>query len=262
MPLADTSCGATSSRIRRWSPAEGVTIFRDPCGKSNGLTYDRQGRLVACEHANRRVSRTEPEGSIVTLASHYKGKRINSPNDVVVKSDGSIYFTDPPSGLSERLGGDDLQQYLDFQGVYRVSPDGSTLTLLVADFDRSNGLAFFPDESLLYINDTRRGHIRVFHVLADGTIDEGRVFAEIIGEGRGVPDGMKVDTEGNVYCTGPGSIIVLDPAGNLLGRIRMEKQTANVAWGDQDWKSMFITSATSVHRLRLNIPGVSVGPVG
>ena len=247
------------NRIRRWSPNEGVTFFRDPSGKSNGLTYDRQGRLIACEHGNRRVSRTESDGSIVTSASHYEGKRLNSPNDVVVKSDGSIYFTDPPYGLMEGLGGDDLQQYLDFCGVYRLSPDGSTLTLLVDDFSRPNGLAFSPDESLLYIDDTERGHIRVFHVTADGTLERGTVFAELKGDGPGAPDGMKVDVEGNVYCTGPGGIFVLDPAGKLLGRIRMPEQTTNVAWGDSDWKSLVITASSSVYRLRLNVPGISPG---
>ena len=244
------------NRIRQWSPDARVTFFRDPSGKSNGLTYDRQGRLIASEHGNRRVSRTEPDGSIVTLASHYEGKRLNSPNDVVVKSDGSIYFTDPPYGLMEGLGGDDLQQYLDFYGVYRLSPDGSTLTLLVDDFSRPNGLAFSPDESLLYIDDTERGHIRVFHVATDGTLEKGTVFAELKGDGAGAPDGMKVDVEGNIYCTGPGGIFVLDPAGKLLGRIRMPEQTTNVAWGDSDWKSLFITASSSVYRLHLNVPGI------
>lgn len=244
-------------KMRRWTPSEGMTIFRAPCNKSNGMAYDKQGRLVTCEHVSRQVSRTGRDGSIVTLASHYQGKRLNSPNDVVVKSDGSICFSDPPYGLILPYGAIGEQE-LDFQGVYRLPPYRSSLTLLVDDFDRPNGLAFSPDESRLYIDDTVREHIRVFDVQPDGTIRGGRVFAELRGDGPGAPDGMKIDREGHVYCTGPGGIHVFDPDGGLLGRIKMPEHTANLAWGDADWRTLYITASTSVYRLRMNIPGIPV----
>ena len=164
-----------ANKMRRWDEYSGMTVFRDPSGKSNGLTYDKGGHLIACEHANRRVSRTTADGEVITIASHYEGKRLNSPNDVVVKSDGSIYFTDPPYGLSAAYGVESEKE-LDFQGVYRLSPNGDTLTLLVDDFDRPNGLCFSPDESILYINDTERMHVRAFDVQSDGTIAERSCF--------------------------------------------------------------------------------------
>lgn len=149
--------------MRRWSAPDGVTTFRKPCNKSNGLTYDRQGRLLTCEHATSQVTRTEPDGRIVTLATHYRGKQLNSPNDIVVKSDGGIYFTDPPYGRAEFYGVK-RDQELDFQGVYRVGPDPQSPELLVDDFERPNGLCFSLDESRLYINDTVRKHIRIFEI--------------------------------------------------------------------------------------------------
>ncbi len=246
-----------ANQMKKWTPTEGITNFRVPSGKSNGLTFDKQNRLVTCEHANRRVSRTEADGTVVTIASHYEGKKLNSPNDVVVKSDGSIYFSDPPYGLTAEFG--ELgEQELDFCGVYRLSPDGETLTLLVDDFSRPNGLTFSPDESILYINDTERMHIRVFDVKEDGAIANGRLFAEESGEEEGAPDGMKVDSEGNVYVTGPGGIWVFNPAGAHLGTIATPERAANLAWGDSDWKTLYITATSSLYRIRLNIPGIPV----
>jgi len=175
-----------ANQMKKWTPDSGITTFRQPSGKSNGLTYDKQKRLIACEHANRRVSRTESDGAVTTIASHYEGKKLNSPNDVVVKSDGSIYFTDPPYGLTATYG-EEGEQELDFQGVYRLSADGQELTLLVEDFDRPNGLCFSPDESILYVDDTERMHVRAFDVQSDGTLANGRVFAEEEGE-NGLPD--------------------------------------------------------------------------
>jgi gluconolactonase len=233
-----------------------MTIFRDPSGKSNGLTYDKGGHLIACEHANRRVSRTTADGQVFAIASHYEGKRLNSPNDVVVKSDGSIYFTDPPYGLSAAYGVESEKE-LDFQGVYRLSPNGDTLTLLVDDFDRPNGLCFSPDESILYINDTERMHVRAFDVKPDGTIANDRVFGEEEGD-TGKPDGMKVDVQGNVYLTGPDGIWVFAPDGTHLGIILVPERTANLAWGGDDWKSLFITASTSVYRVECNGAGVAV----
>ena len=245
-----------ANTMRQWDATSGKSVFRKPSGKSNGLTYDKQGCLIACEHANRRVSRTNPDGEVVTIASHYEGKRLNSPNDVVVKSDGSLYFTDPPYGLTSAYGVE-AEKELNFQGVYRLSPDGGTLTLLVDDFDRPNGLCFSPDESILYINDTERMHIRAFDVQADGTIANGRVFGVEEGE-NGKPDGMKVDVLGNVYLTGPGGIWVFAPEGTHLGVILVPERAANLAWGGDDWKNLFITASTSLYRIQCKVAGVAV----
>ncbi len=245
-----------ANKMRRWDAESGMTVFRDPSGKSNGLTYDKGGHLIACEHANRRVSRTTADGQVLTIASHYEGKRLNSPNDVVVKSDGSIYFTDPPYGLSAAYGVESEKE-LDFQGVYRLAPNGDTLTLLVDDFDRPNGLCFSPDESILYINDTERMHVRAFDVQPDGTIANDRVFGEEEGD-TGKPDGMKADIHGNVYLTGPDGIWVFAPDGTHLGTILIPERAANLAWGGDDWKSLFITASTSVYRVECKAAGVAV----
>ncbi len=246
-----------ANKMWKWSEAKGAELFREPSGKSNGLTFDKQGRLIACEHANRRVSRTEKDGTVKTIADNYNGKKLNSPNDVVVKSDGSIYFTDPPYGLTAEFGNLGEQE-LPFQGVYRLSPDGKTLTLLIDDFDRPNGLAFSPDESLLYIDDTERVHVRVFDVKPDGTITNGRIFSDLKSDAEGNVDGMKVDSEGNVYVTGPGGISIFDPSGKKLGIIEMPEVSANLAWGEDDWKTLFITASTSVYRIRLSVTGIKV----
>ena len=245
-----------ANQMKKWTPGSGITNFRVPSGKSNGLTYDKQGRLVTCEHANRRVSRTEADGTVVTIASHYEGKRLNSPNDVVVKSDGSIYFSDPPYGLTADYGIEG-EQDLDFQGVYRLSPDGQTLALLIDDFDRPNGLCFSPDESILYIDDTERMHVRAFDVQSDGTIANGRVFAEEEGEGA-APDGMKIDVHGNVYLTGPGGIWIFDPSGEHLGVLQTPERAANLGWGGDDWSTLFITASTSVYSIQCKVAGIPV----
>ncbi len=245
-----------ANKMKKWTAEEGITNFRVPSGKSNGLTYDKQGRLVTAEHANRRVSRTEADGTVVTIASHYEGKRLNSPNDVIVKSDGSIYFSDPPYGLTADYGVEG-EQDLDFQGVYRLSPDGQTVTLLVDDFDRPNGLCFSLDESILYINDTERMHIRVFDVQSDGTIANGRIFAEEEGE-DGVPDGMKIDVHGNVYLTGPGGIWIFDPSGEHLGVLQTPERAANLGWGGDDWSTLFITASTSLYSIQCKVSGIPV----
>lgn len=245
-----------ANKMKKWTAEEGITNFRVPSGKSNGLTYDKQGRLVTAEHANRRVSRTEADGTVVTIASHYEGKRLNSPNDVIVKSDGSIYFSDPPYGLTADYGVEG-EQDLDFQGVYRLSPDGQTVTLLVDDFDRPNGLCFSPDESILYINDTERMHIRVFDVQSDGTIANGRIFAEEEGE-DGVPDGMKIDVHGNLYLTGPGGIWIFDPSREHLGVLQTPERAANLGWGGDDWSTLFITASTSLYSIQCKVSGIPV----
>lgn len=245
-----------ANQMKKWTAEEGITNFRVPSGKSNGLTYDKQGRLVTCEHANRRVSRTEADGTVFTIASHYEGKRLNSPNDVIVKSDGSIYFSDPPYGLTADYGVEG-EQDLDFQGVYRLSPDGQTLTLLVDDFDRPNGLCFSPDESILYIDDTERLHIRAFDVQPDGTIANGRIFAEEEGD-DGVPDGMKIDAHGNIYLTGPGGIWIFDTSGEHLGVLHTPERAANLGWGGDDWSTLFITASTSLYSVQCKVSGIPV----
>jgi len=241
--------------LRRWSAADGVTTFRKPCGKSNGLTWDRQGRLLACEHATSRVSLTLPDGAVTPLATHFQGKQLNSPNDIVCAADGGIYFSDPPYGRAKFYGVERAQE-LDFQGVYRVGPDAQSTELLVDDFDRPNGLCFSLDETRLFINDTARQHIRVFDVRPDGTLTGGKVWAETRGEGKGAPDGMKLDSLSNVYCCGPGGIHVFSPDAIDLGVIRVPEHTANMAFGDDDLRSLYITASTSVYRIRVRIPGL------
>jgi gluconolactonase len=243
--------------LRRWSAAEGITTFRQPCNKSNGLTYDRQGRLLTCEHASSQVTRTEPDGRIVPLATHHGDRQLNSPNDIVCRSDGGIYFSDPPYGRAKFYGVERPQE-LPFQGVYRVGPDPRRPVLLADDFDRPNGLCFSLDERRLFINDTARRHIRVFDVAAGGGLTGGRLWAETRGDKPGAPDGMKIDSAGNVYCCGPGGIHVFDPEANLLEIIEMPEHTANFAWGDRDYRSLYITASTSLYRLRRDIPGLPV----
>lgn len=242
-----------NDRRMKWAPGEGVSVFYEPTSNANGLTRDPQGRLIACEHGSRRVSRMEPDGTITVVANNYQARRLNRPNDVVVKSDGSIYFTDP--------GAPDPGLDLDFAGVYRVSPDLGTMTLLVRDFIVPNGLAFSPDERILYINDSRRRHIRAFELMPTGTLAlwTDRVFCDLKGERPGVPDGMKVDVERNVYCTGPGGIWIMDPSGRHLGTILTgADQTTNVAWGGEDWRTLYYTTRTTMGSIRLNIPGLPV----
>lgn len=240
-------------RWRRLSQGPQVTTFRSPSGNSNGLTLDKSRRLIACEHSTRRLTRTEPDGAITVLAERYQGKRLNSPNDVVVRSDGSIYFTDPPYGLADLTAWKELP----FNGVYRLAPDGE-LVLLVDDFDRPNGLAFSPDETVLYVNDTARRHIRAFDVSENGSISNGRILIEMQAPESGAPDGMKIDQEGNIYCTGPGGFWIIEPGGKSLGRLTLPELPANFAWGDADWKSLYLTTRTSLYHLRLNVPGIPV----
>jgi gluconolactonase len=240
--------------LRRWSQKDGVSTFRKPCSKSNGLAWDLQGRLIACEHASSHLTRTEPDGKITVLASHYDGKELNSPNDVVVKSDGAIYFSDPIYGRKEHFGVPREPQ-LAFRGVYRLAPDGKTLTLLASDFGQPNGLCFSHDEKTMFINDTEMQHIRAFDVQADGSLANSRVWAKTVGEGAGAPDGMKIDSAGNLYCCGPGGLHVFAPDATCLGVIKMPEYTANFCWGDDDFRSVFITAATSVYRLRVIVPG-------
>jgi gluconolactonase len=263
-PVWDSRRGALifsdipANTMYEYRPGAGVSVFRQPSRHTNGNTLDGRGRLLSCEHSGRQVTRTEADGAVTPLATHFEGKRLNSPNDIVVRGDGTIVFTDPPYGIqSERMGMPAAQE-LDFHGVYRLDADG-TLSLLVDDFERPNGLAFSPDQTLLYIDDTARAHIRVFTVTAEGRLAGDRVFAELNAPEEGRPDGMKVDREGNVYCTGPGGAWVFNPLGALLGKIVMPERTANLAWGDGDWQSLYLTASTSLYRLRLGVAGIPTG---
>ena len=241
----------------RWSEKEGLNTFRKPSHMANGNTYDREGRLLTCEHATSRVTRTERDGSVVILSSHFRGKELNSPNDIVVKSDGAVYFTDPNSGRGP-IYGVAREQELPFQGVYRINPHDQSLALLVDDFSKPNGLCFSLDEKQLFINDTNRNHIRIFDVAEDGTLKDGGVWAETIGEGAGVPDGMKINQEGYLYCCGPGGVYVFDRSAHCLGVIRTPEKAANFAWGDEDLCGLYITASTTLYRLRVGVPGVSL----
>lgn len=243
--------------IHKWEPGKGLSVVIRPSGKADGMTLDRQGRLVVAGWGNRTVWRVEADGSAKTLASHYQGTKLNTPNDIVVKSDGAIYFTDPSGGIAN-VGHhwEDVQKYLDYEGVYRLDPETGDLTLLIDNMEGPNGLCFSPDESLLYVNDSRARLIRVYDVQSDGTLTNDRLFANVVGDDPGNPDGMKVDVEGNVYCTGPGGVWVLDPSGRPLGRIRTPEQTANFVFGDDDLKTIYFTARNSVYRTRVNIPGI------
>ena len=240
-----------SNRIHRISPEGAVEIYREPSSNSNGLTINRAGRLLACEHGNRRVSISDIGGTEEVLVDSYEGKRLNSPNDVVIHSGGAVYFTDPPYGIKPP---EQMEQ--DHSGVYRVDPEGE-IQLLVADFEKPNGLAFSPDESVLYIDDSHHQHIRSFDVANDGSLRNGRVFADLAHESAGVPDGMKVDQDGNVYATNSLGIWVHNSSGEFLGLITVPEVPANCAWGE-DGQTLFITARTSVYRVRMTVPGVTV----
>ena len=237
-----------------WHEDGDLAEFRKPSYMANGNTWDREGRLLSCEHATSRISRTDQDGNYEVLVSHYEGCELNSPNDIVVKQDGSIYFTDPNSGRTEKYGVA-RDQELDFQGVFRFDPETSELTLLIDDFAKPNGLCFSQDESLLFVNDTDRQHIRVFDVLDDGSIANDRICAETGGDKPGVADGMKVDSVGNLYCCGSGGIHVFDLSGARMGVIETPEVAANFTWGGDDLTDMYITATHSVYRLKMKVPG-------
>jgi gluconolactonase len=238
-----------SSVLYRIVPGRAPEVVREKTGGGNGTTFDLQGRLVICEGDNRRVARMTADGRVEALVDRFEGKRLNRPNDVVCKSDGSIYFTDP--GLRVPLA----ERELPYAGVYRVMPDG--VTSLVADFEYPNGLAFSPDERRLYVANTRWAqYIHVLDLDASGKMVRRRIFADMSSdETDGVPDGMKVDIEGRVYCTGPGGTWVFAPDGAGLGIIRTPEVPANLAFGGADLRTLFLTARTSVYTLRVKVPG-------
>ncbi|RLS78208.1 MAG: SMP-30/gluconolactonase/LRE family protein [Planctomycetota bacterium] len=251
------------NRVHRWRPDKGVDVFLAPSGYtgpadygrepgSNGLSLDRQGRLILCEHGDRRVSRLEPGGGRRTLADAWQGKRLNSPNDVAVHTSGAIYFTDPPYGLPKQL--DDPRCELDFCGVYRIAPDG-VLTLVCRTMTRPNGIALAPDEKTLYVaqSDPAAPLIKAFAVAADGTLDQGRTFFDataLAKTRRGLPDGLKVDAAGNLFATGPGGVLVLAADGTHLGTILTGQATANCCFG-AGGGSLFMTADSLLCRVPL-----------
>jgi gluconolactonase len=248
-----------NNRRIKYTPGQSATVFQEPTNRANGLTRDLQGRLVSAEHDSRRVARQESDGTTTVIANSFQGRRLNRPNDVVVKSDGSIYFTDP---YTSPLPAE--QWDLTFSGVYRVTPDLGTITLLVDDFIVPNGLMFSPDESILYINDSRRGHIRSFEVQPNGTLakQSDKVFADLTGSEPGVADGMKVDIEGNIYCGGSGGLYILDPSGKKLGMVNHgATATTNLAFGGDDWKTLYFTSRNHLGSVNVKIPGNPVPAV-
>ena len=242
------------NQMHRWDAQGGTTAFRQPSHMANGNTWDRQGRLLTCEHATSRVTRTEHDGSITVIASHFEGRALNSPNDIVVKSDGAIYFTDPIFGRREPHGVLRAPE-LDHSSVYRIDPHDGAITRLSPRLEQPNGLCFSLDESLLYVNDSPRKQIQVYPVRADGSLGPGSLFAALPGDEPGVPDGMKVDSQGNVYCCGPGGIHVLTSAGLRMARIRFPEKSCNMAFGDADHCTLYVTACTSVYRLRVQVPG-------
>jgi gluconolactonase len=245
------------NHMRRWSERDGITTFRRPSHMANGNVYDARGRLITCQHANSQVTRTELDGSITVLATHWNGKQLNSPNDIVVARDGSLYFTDPTYGRMAYYGVE-REPELDFRGVFRITPDtaeGHKIDRVADDYGQPNGLCFTLDGRGLLVNDTERGHIRHHSVAEDGSLSGGEVWAEVAGEGPGAADGMKVDTVGNVYCTGPGGLFLFDANAKLLGIIRVPESVANFNFGDDDLRSIFMTASTSLYRVRVKVPG-------
>ncbi len=262
--------------IFKWESRKGISIFTQPSGYtgktprggepgSNGLTHDKQGRLIACQHGDRRLARWE-NGGFVTVADRYDGKRFNSPNDVVVKSNGDIYFTDPPYGLPKNI--DDPTKEIPFQGVYLVSASDKKVTLLTDEVTRPNGLAFSPDEKILYVasSDPKKAIWMSYLVKDDGTLGAGRIFQDmtasvvrqdargVITGKKGLPDGLKVDQRGNVWATGPGGVLIFSPAGKHLGTLATGEATANCAWGD-DGSTLYITADMYLCRVRTKTKG-------
>jgi gluconolactonase len=270
-----------SNSIRKWTPGVGVSVFMQPSGwkestpytghepGSNGMTLDSRGRLTVAGHAQRDVWRLEqmnPKAQVTVLADTYEGKRLNSPNDLVYKSDGTLYFTDPPYGLP-KLDSDPTKQ-LPFSGVYRLPgalshkpgtpPDRAQLQLLVKDLPRPNGICFSPDEKYLYVNNSEPKKLWMrYTVKADGTLTDAKLFFDASSDKRvGAPDGMKVDQSGNLYSAGPGGVWIISPEGKHIGTLEIPERVGNVAWGGADHKTLYVAASSSIYRITLKIPGV------
>ena len=244
-----------TARRMKYMTGSSPTVAMEKTNEANGMTRDQQGRLVSAEHLTRRVTRYESDGSLTVIANSFQGKRLLRPNDVIVKSDGSIYFTDPGGNAAPE------QWDVTISGVYRVSPDLGSMSLIIDDMVRPNGLAFSPDENTLYVADTRRRHVRAYQMQANGTIakETSRVFVDLGGTEPGVPDGIKVDAEGNVYSGGSGGLYIIDSKGKKLGRIvHGQAATTNVAFGGDDWKTLYFTTASTLFSVNVKIAGVPV----
>jgi gluconolactonase len=246
---------------RRWDEENGVQVVASPSNKGNGMTLDANGRLIVCEHSTSSLVRMDPDGTgsgREVLASHYEGKELNSPNDVCVKSDGSIWFSDPWYGRMPGFGVE-RERELGWQGVFRLAPEGGDPQLVVDkdEYEQPNGLCFSPDESLLYINDTPKAWIKVYDVGSDGALSNGRVFAEGIGDGDlakgGLVDGMKCDERGNIWVTGPEGVWVFSPDGEHLGTVKIPESVGNLTWGGPDWNWLFVPSSTSLYRVETKV---------
>ncbi len=251
-----------NNRLLRWVPDQGVGVFRADSNNANGNTRDRQGRLVSCEHLGRRVTRTEPDGSITVIADRHQGKRLNSPNDVVVKSDGSIWFTDPTYGIMSDYEGKKSDPEQPGCYVYRVDPASGAVEVVADDFVKPNGLAFSPDEKILYIADSGFSHdadgphhIRAFDVADGRTLAKSRVFAEI---SPGVPDGFRLDIYGNLWTSTQNGVLCLAPDGAPLGRIRIPEMVANLTFGGPKRNRLFITATTSLYAVYVATTGAQM----
>lgn len=270
-----------SNNIDEWTPGKGSHVFMHPSGYlgtapyggpepgSNGMTLDAKGRLTVAGHARRNVWRLEslnPKAQITVLADSYQGKKLNSPNDLVYRADGSLYFTDPPYGLRTQ-GDNDPEKELKVNGVYRIPgalqqksgapPDRSKLQLVISDLPRPNGIAFSPNQKILYVDDSQKKVWMRYDVQPDGSLTNGSVLLDCSSDSaHGVPDGMKVDKKGNIYSAGPGGVWIISPAGKHIGTFLLPQTVGNVAWGDKDGKTLYIMAATSIYRIRLNIPGI------
>lgn len=242
-----------NDRMLRWDETTGeVGVFRSPAGYANGHTVDRQGRLISCEQGNRRVTRTEHDGSITVLADRYQGKRFNSPNDVVERADGSVWFTDPSYGIDTDYEGNQADSEIGACHVYRVDPASGEVRIVADDFVRPNGLAFSLDEQQLYIVDTRRKHLRRFDVADDGTLTGGAVFAE---RDAGSFDGVRLDTAGRVWVAAHEGLHCFDPDGTLIGKLRLPESVSNLTFGGRKRNHLYVTATTSLYSLRVNING-------
>ncbi len=270
-----------ANAIMQWSPGKDAQVFMKPSGYtgsapyggpepgSNGMTLDPDGRVSVAGHARRNVWRLEsldPHGTITVLADSYQGKKLNSPNDLVYRSDGSLYFTDPPYGLPTQQDNDPLKE-LQINGVYRIpnarqhkagaAPDNDKLQLIIKDLPRPNGIAFSPDEKTLYVADSGKKVWMSYQVNADGSVNEGKLLLDASGQkDAGGPDGIRVDKQGNIYGSGPGGVWIISPDGKHLATIKVPEVVSNVAWGDKDGKTLYITASTSVYRIKLSAVGV------
>jgi gluconolactonase len=244
---------------RKYTPGQGAEEVMRPAFRGNGMTLDANLDLLVCEHVTSALWRERRDGAREVLAYHYEGKYLNSPNDVCVRSDGTIYFSDPWYGRMPGFG-IERERELGWQGVFRIAPDGGPedveLVVEKDEFEMPNGLCFSPEESLMYINDTPRAHIKVFDVDEDGLISNGRMFFDGVGSGvieEGIPDGMKCDEQGNIWVTGPGGIWIISAAGEHLGVIKVPENTGNLSWGGDDWHTLFIPSSTSLYTIRTKV---------